>query len=387
MQSKRIYTLNETKLAMAYFEDFAQEGSALRAAGSRPFVILNRFCSYGKGTRWGRFHCKSALSQSSTLRIYAFASDAESAQAEELNRYFHDSSVPWAQKRACFEQEGALFVNHEDILLYALAGEYLWIAIEIEGHETEDCEIKGREINDCESAADCLYDMRLDSQGDNFMQTFPEIYQEEGGFFHRYMSVFSSAYQNLSDKAASMDAYLDIRTAPMPVLMELAGWLGLEASGDFLGESMLRGLIRELYQFNRIKGTKEVIRKLLCAMLGDKVSDERSIYAASIFIIERNRLEGSIPNALKSTYQKLYGDSAHDVTILVKIPEDEALQLQVMHLLRQFKPVRSRIRLVFCQSCSKLDGYCYLDYNAALVQKGYAGADGGARMNGTVILR
>lgn len=381
MQSKKVYTLNETKLAMAYFEGFTQTGSALRAAGSRPFVILNRFCSYEKGTRWGRFHCKSALSQSSILKIYAFSSDAESAQAEELNRYFHDSSVPWAQKRACFEQEGALFVNHEDILLYALTGEYLWIAIEIEGHETEDREIEDFEIKDR------LFDMRLDSQGDNFMQTFPEIYQEEGGFFHRYMSVFSSEYQDLSDKAANMDAYLDIRTTPMPVLMELAGWLGLEAAGDFLEETMLRGLIRELYQFNRIKGTKEVIKKLLYAVLGNKVPAERSTDTTSIFIIERSRLEGYIPDALKSTYQRLYGDCAQDVTILVKIPEDESLQLQVMYLLRQFKPVRSRIRLVFCQSCSKLDGYCYLDYNAALVQKGYACADDGGRMNGTVILR
>ena len=65
------------------------------------------------------------------------------------------------------------------------------------------------------------------------------------------------------------------------------------------------------------------------------------------FIIERNRLEGYIPNDMQQTYQKLYGESAQDVTILVKIPENEKLQQQVMYLLRQFKPVRSRIRLVF----------------------------------------
>lgn len=105
------------------------------------------------------------------------------------------------------------------------------------------------------------------------------------------------------------------------------------------------------------------------------------------FIIERNRLEGYIPNDMQQTYQKLYGESAQDVTILVKIPENEKLQQQVMYLLRQFKPVRSRIRLVFCQRCSHLDSYCYLDYNAALAQKGLTSTDQGSRMNGTVILQ
>lgn len=379
MQSKKIYTLSETKPAMAYFEGFMQEGRVLYATGSRHYVILNRFRSYEKNTKWGRFHCKRTFSQSSTLRIYILSKDAEEAQANQLNQYFHDSRVPWPQKRACFEQEGAVFVNHEDVLLYAFSGEYLWIAIEIEDHEIEDHEIKPYE-NESHPVKTSLYDMYLDSQGDNFMQTFPEIYQEEGEFFHRYMSIFSSVYQDLSDKIANMDQYFDIRTTPMPVLREIAGWLGFEATGDFLEEEMLRSLIQEIYQLNRIKGRKEVLRKLIRVILGNEAFSET-------FIIERNRLEGYIPNDMQQTYQKLYGESAQDVTILVKIPENEKLQQQVMYLLRQFKPVRSRIRLVFCQRCSHLDSYCYLDYNAALAQKGLTSTDQGSRMNGTVILQ
>lgn len=360
MQEKRRYTISDTKLEMAYYEGFERVGSTLYAQGGRSsFLILNRFRSYERESRWGRFCCKASLSPRSTLKIYAFAIDAESGQAEKLNQFFHNPDVPWREKREYFRRDGKEFVNQEDILLYDLRGEYLWMAVEIE-----------------ESGDDRLYDMKLDSQGDNFMQTFPEIYQEENGFFHRYMSIFSSVYQDISDEIESMDKYLDIETTPLPVLMRIADWVGFEAEGDFLEEELLRRLIKEIYSLNRIKGTKQVMRNLIRAVLGDEAH-----------IIERNRLRGYIPGAVNDTYQKLYGSTMQDVTILIKRPEDEKLQSQMMYLLQQFKPIRSRIRLVFSDRCNNMDSYCYLDYNAALSNKGYAYVDNNNRMNGTVVLQ
>ena len=360
MQEKRIYTITDTKLEMAYYEGFKRLGSTLYAQeGGVNFLILNRFCSYERESRWGRFHCKASLSPRSTLKIYAFAVDAERGQAERLNQFFHDAGVSWQDKRGYFGRDGVEFVNHEDILLYDLRGEYLWIAVEIE-----------------EAGNDRLGDMRLDSRGDNFMQTFPEIYQEENGFFHRYMSIFSSIYQDISDEIGSLDNYLNVETTPLPVLMRIADWFGFEAEGDFLDEELLRRLIKEIYRLNRIKGTKQVMRELIRAVLGDEA-----------YIIERNRMRGYIPVELKDTYRKLYGDTMQDVTILIKRPEDEKLQSQMMYLLQQFKPIRSRIRLVFSDRCNNLDSYCYLDYNAALLSKGYAHVDTDTRMNGTVVLR
>lgn len=360
MQDKRIYTITDTKLEMAYYEGFKRFGSTLCAQDGRSnFLILNRFRSYEQGSKWGRFHCKATLFPSSTLKIYAFAVDAESGQAQELNQFFHNPAVSIQEKREYFSRGGVVFVNHEDVLLYDLQGEYLWIAVEIE-----------------EAGNDRLYDMKLDSQGDNFMQTFPEIYQEENGFFHRYMSIFSSVYQEISDAVESMDKYLDIETTPLPVLMQIADWFGFEAEGDFLDETLLRRLIKEIYSLNRIKGTKQVMQNLIRAVLGDEAH-----------IIEQNRMRGHTPSEVRKTYQKLYGDAMQDVTILVKRPEDEKLQSQMMYLLHQFKPIRSRIRLVFSDRCSNMDSYCYLDYNAALSNKGCAHTDENKRMNGTVILQ
>lgn len=360
MQNKKIYTIKGTKLDMAYCEGFVRRKDTLCAdsESGRHVVILNRFCSYESGTKWGRFHCKSELSPRSILKIYALASDGHVDHAEKLNSYFHDSSVTWSEKREYFVRNGSCYVSHEDVLLYSLSGEYLWIAVEIEG-----------------DGKDLLYDMRLDSQGDNFMWTFPEIYQEEESFFHRYMSIFSSVYQDMADQIAHMDRFLDIETTPVPILMEIANWFGFEAEGDFLGEDMLRRLMKEIYHLNRIKGTKEVIKRLIYVLLGEEAA-----------IIERNRFEGYIQVESKETYLRLFGKTMQDVTIFVWRQEDEKLQSQVMYLLKQFKPVRSHIHLVFSEKCSTLDSYCFLDRNAALSQKESAYTDDNSRMNGQFVL-
>ncbi len=363
MQNKKIYTIHDSKLAMAYCEGFIHDNNALYSVENEKngghFAILNRFRSYEKGTKWGRFHCKCELATSSTLKIYALASEGQEEEAQKLNTYFHNHDIPWSEKKRLFERDGQLFVNCKDVLLYEMEGEYLWIAIEVEGQENSR-----------------VYDMRLDSQGDNFMLTFPEIYQEEGSFFHRYMSIFSSLYQDLTDEITNMEQYLDIETTPTPILKKISGWLGFETEGDFLDEKILRNLLKGIYRMNRIKGTKEVIRKLINIVLGEEP-----------FIIERNRMEGYISSETKETYQKLFGMTMQDVTIIVKRPADEKLQSQMLYLLKQFKPVRSHIHLVFCQKCSNMDSYCFLDYNASLSQKELAYADNSNRMDGTAILQ
>ncbi|MDE7029882.1 MAG: hypothetical protein K2P63_07880, partial [Lachnospiraceae bacterium] len=159
-------------------------------------------------------------------------------------------------------------------------------------------------------------------------------------------------------------------------LLKIADWFGFEAEGDFLDEELLRRLIKEIYSLNRMKGTKQVMKNLIRTVSGDESH-----------IIERNRIRGFIPGEVKETYQKLYGSTMQDVTILVKRQEDEKLQSQMLYLLQQFKPVRSRVRLVFSNRCSNMDSYCYLDYNAAISSRGYAHTDHSNRMNGTVILQ
>jgi phage tail-like protein len=367
MQDKRIYTINSSKLDMAYLEGFEKDGDGLKLVGDQQchVVIFNRFRSFEAGTKWGRFKCSADLSPNDSIRILALASDGSIQKADELNGYFHDQSVPWSSKRVYFEQSGTIFSNHNDVLLYDLAGEYLWLAIEIDKASVEEKSHQGR-----------IDKIKLDSQGDNFMATFPEIYQEEGGFFHRYMSIFSSIYQDMSDELMDMERYLDIETTSVNALTEITSWLGFEARENFLEERMLRNFVGRIYELNRIKGTKKVMQEIIKVIL-----DQDAV------VLERNKMENHIPTQERDIYKRLYGDSINDVVILVKHKEDEKLHAQLMVILDEFKPVRSRIKLVFSSEGRNLDSYCYMDYNATLDRKVNAAVDGKYRMNGMVMLQ
>jgi phage tail-like protein len=251
------------------------------------------------------------------------------------------------------------------VLLYDLAGEYLWLAIEIDKASVEE---KSHQVR--------IDKIKLDSQGDNFMATFPEIYQEEGGFFHRYMSIFSSIYQDMSDELMDMERYLDIETTSVNALTEISSWLGFEARENFLEERMLRNFVGRIYELNRIKGTKKVMQEIIKVIL-----DQDAV------VLERNKMENHIPTQERDIYKRLYGDSINDVVILVKHKEDEKLHAQLMVILDEFKPVRSRIKLVFSSEGRNLDSYCYMDYNATLDRKVNAAVDGKYRMNGMVMLQ
>lgn len=362
MQDKRIYTINATKLDMAYIEGMEKADKKLVSVPSEKgnhFAILNRFRSYARGTKWGRFQCKAKLSPNNSLRIYAVAIDCDEGSALELNNYFHDTTVNWSEKKDCFKDSGLVYVNHNDVLLYDVVGEYLWIAIEVDGDGDDE-----------------ICDMKLDSMGDNFMQTFPEIYQEEGKFFHRYMSIFSSIYQDMSDRLSGIDTYLDIDKTPLPALTEISGWLGFETREDFLDEKMLRNFVKQIYHLNRIKGTKKVMQEIIKVILGEDV-----------VVLERNKMENHIPSTDSSIYKRLYGDTIYDVVIIVKHKEDEKLWAQLLVILEEFKPVRSRIKLVFSENNINLDSYCYMDFNASLDRKMEAAIDGKHKMNGTVMLQ
>jgi phage tail-like protein len=361
MQDKRIYTINENKLNNCYLTGLKVLGDSLVADGgdsSLRVVIFNRFRSYERETRWGRFACGIDMDTNNTFRILALASDGDEEKAVRLNDFFHSSTVPWQEKRAYFEESGQIFTNHKDVLLYDVVGEYLWIAIEVFVKE----DIK-------------LHDMKLDSQGDNFMQTFPEIYREEGGFFHRYMSIYSSIFQDMLEKVYDMDKYLEVDSVPLLGLGEIASWLGFEIRENFLEEGMLRRFVKQLYSLNRIKGTKHVLEEIIRLLLGDDA-----------VILERSKMENHIPKSDSGVYGKLYGNTIYDVAILVKHGEDEKLQAQMMVILEEFKPVRSNIKLIFAQKNFYMDSYCYLDFNASLDKKSEAYIGGNNKMNGMVKL-
>ena len=134
---------------------------------------------------------------------------------------------------------------------------------------------------------------------------------------------------------------------------QYAEWLGLIVQGEFLSEDTLRMLIREAYLLNRYKGTRKVIERICEIILGE-----------TPIIVEKNSLSGYIRSEDNAVMDRLYGSSVHDVTLLLTGYVDEKKRAQLLYLLKQFKPIRTRLRIVLLQKIGILDGYSYMDMNA-----------------------
>ena len=89
----------------------------------------------------------------------------------------------------------------------------------------------------------------------------------------------------------------------------------------------------------------------------------------------------------RKLYDGLYGDSPYDVTLLLKHYVEERKKEQLLHLLSQFKPLRSRLHIVFLEPTGVLDEHSYLDNNAVTFTQSEGMLDAARIADGTIILQ
>lgn len=327
-------------------------------------LYLKAIDSAKEDSFWGSLRFQGEFDENMVCYIYVAARNEayfyRENEPRKIERFLCDPKEPIQLKRRFMEQiKAKRVVNQEEILLYEQKGRYLYVFIEVMG--------EGR----C-----TLRNIRIDGEGDNFMQTFPEVYQQRNSFFHRFLSIFSTIYNEFEERIEALPSMLDIDTCPKELLPVYAGWMGVELGGDFFDEAVLRKLVRRIYGLNRLKGTKAVLEELIEIILEEKP-----------IILERNRMEDYIETEHREEFAKLYGDSVYDVTILINQELSEATKNQLMHMLNQYKPIRSNLYLVQLKQEGTLNAYSYLDMNAAIGEKKQANLDEQATMDGVIILQ
>lgn len=338
------YSIKKNRFRRSFLSGMEIEGE--HCLKCSPQVYRRMFVSspidgIAEGARWGRLHLDWSVSTDMVVTIYAIATDAKTIWKENkqysYEEIFYNIEEPIKSKRYFMEYLGAKkVVNQKDTLLYELEGRFLYLMIDVQGYG------EGK-----------FFDIQVDNQGDLFMDTFPEIYHEYGGFFHRYLSIFSSLYMDFQQKIDNVTKLLDIDTAPAELLPTFGRWMGLDVSGDFLEENRLRLLIKEAYQLNRIKGTKAALQRVAEIVLQDKV-----------IILEKTVLCEDTQKKDQKLYEDLYGTGIYDVTILIHTYMSEYQESQLLFLLNQFKPVRSQLKIRFLDTKGNLDDHTYMDMNA-----------------------
>jgi len=302
---------------------------------------------------WGRLRCRLHLPENTMCYLYAAAANGKPDWDGML-----DAAVDISEKKRFMRANGGLrFINRGDVLLYQITGRYLWIMAEVLGEGVS------------------LSDVVVWAPGDNFMQTFPEVYQEKDSFFHRYLSIFSSIYNDFQDELDRRELLLDIDRAPARLLELYARWMGIDLEGGFLEEDILRRFVREAGELIRRKGTAWSMERICELLLNEKP-----------VIVERELMQRYTRRQEQQVYSKLYGESPYDVSLLISGYVSERRREQLLHLLHQFKPLRCRLHIVFLEKSSVLDGHSYLDKNAVIFQQGSGALDEAQVADGTVIL-
>lgn len=327
------------------------------------YLFLGCLDGVKEDNQWGRFKGLFALSSDMAFVIRAFAVNQKvferKGELTKIDAFLRDPKTDPKTKLALFAQaEAVSYVNQEDVLMYGLRGRYLWICIEVMG----DGEGSIRNL--------CMV-----LPGDNFMNTFPEVYREQNSFFHRYLSIFSSIYNDFQYQIDTLDEQLDIDTAEDDLLCLFAEWMGVDIRGNFLTGRKLRTFVKEIHKLNKWKGTRKSLERLTEIILG-----ERAV------ILERNILKEHAAGSEDKNYDRLYGNHAYCVTLLIQNYVEENKRSQLYFLLQQFVPVRCELHLIFLDQKSHMDTYCYLDTNARLWQEETAYLDERQVMDANAVL-
>lgn len=304
---------------------------------------------------WGRFVLSASLPHDMVLVIHALASDEDrilrDGHAIRTDDFLRDPDTDAQFKMRLFDlSDSVRQVGATDILLYSQRGRYLWLCIELIG-----------------TGSAHLHDLRVYAPGDNFFQTFPEVYRQNGEFLHRYLSVFSTLYNDLQEEIDGLPALFDLDTAPAALLPVFADWLGLEIEGGFLSEQQCRQLIKSGFRLMSRKGTRAAIEEIVHLLVEEPV-----------YILERVGPEGR---------REQNGEDPFAFTVLIARQSDEQLHAKLLYLIDQFRPIRTRVSIVFLGDCAGMDYHCYLDVNASLVQSTGGSLNSGASLNGLTCLQ
>lgn len=354
------YRLRYPQLSRGLLENFVLEGDSVKTgtASVSADLILPALDSAVPGCEWGRLSLRCKLGTESILTIRVFASDEKMVRRDEIavsiDEILLDQNVSREEKESLFSAAGGVaFSGVQDALLYGQTGRYLWLWFEILGDETS-----------------VLEDIRIYVPGDNFFRTFPQVYQTDNDFFKRYLSIFSTMYQEFQEEIDALPKLLDLDTAPAELLPVYASWLGLETDETLISAQELRSLLKITPELMSRKGTKWAVERIVKLFVDGEV-----------YIVERNLLvDAQLLGA------DLYGSTPYDFSVMVGCAVDEKLRMKLKFLVDQFKPIRSNGRIIFLEEGGGLDSFIYLDINGHVHQNAPGSLDDGKALTGMTYL-
>lgn len=355
----RCYTIGTSRLGRACMENINMDGKGtlhLDSGSEAHALWLAPLDGGGDGT-WGRLRIDMDLPPDAALRVYAIAGD----EKERISSFLLAASVNIEKKRTLFDTGASAAIRADvqadifpgvqgmthtfrkkgdarrtdryGMLLYRLKGRYLWLGMEV---------YKG--------AGGSIHQIKVTAQDDGFLNSFPDIYRERDGTFHRFISAFAAVCQDFREDTQNMWERFDLEKADDDALTEMAAWLGLRTGEGLLTHGELKEITAQAHIFVRMKGTPDVVKHLTRLLTGE-----------TPLIVEKANGE---------------------VTLLLYRRLTEEEELRLLFFLTQFIPVYSRLNILSYEEETGLDGYCFSDCNTQIPQFGGGSLDSGSCADG-----
>ncbi len=344
----RRYSIKKNRLECAAYKNMAQDSTIANRVykndtSNEAFFMLHAIDGADEDSTWGRLYMDVSAAENVLYIVHVFALNERTVLRDNKNvdieEYLADFSLEADKRQLFFENAGEIrAINSNDILLYSLSGRFLWVFIEVQGEGIFS-----------------FSNMRIDMVGDNFMTTFPQIYRERDSFFHRYISIFSSIYNDFQSEIDNLSSRFDVKNAPCEFLVEYMSWLGMDIAREYVDDNMIRKLASEAFELKRYRGTKYALERVGEILFGEKP-----------VIIERGNIDSSGSRSDNEVIDELYGKSPYDVTILTTVECGEKRRKWLSRFMEQFIPVRCRLKLIFLSGHNKMDSYTYMGVNATL---------------------
>ncbi|MCR5777185.1 MAG: hypothetical protein K6G84_07200 [Lachnospiraceae bacterium] len=322
MALMRKYSFRNYQLMSSEIEGFSIDGTCIVSEESgirRAYLTCLDGAQYGAA--WGRLHFEYEMDEENVVLVRAAAVE---------------NKVPAGEQKRLFEKKEPS-VNHKDVLLFGESGRYLYLMFEVLG-----------------SGKASIREITVLNPGDNFLNTFPDIYRKNNGSFHRFLSVFSSIYNDFDEEIEKVHSLLDIDTAPVGFLRQYADWLGIRLNNSISLE-VYRNFLKEAYELNSMKGTVKAFKRIVKLITGKECKVVERVFWSGDYLEEnREMLDG------------LYGRDDTCVTVIIEGKREKDTESALLFMLRQFKPARVNVSVVYEASGETMDSYSFLSKNARI---------------------
>ncbi|MEG1137404.1 MAG: phage tail protein [Lachnospiraceae bacterium] len=308
---------------------------------------------------WHRALIQSELQGESSISITFYSSDTRNIYVEgkwlDLQDIIQNKELSLQKKIDILAPSKKLQVFHpKDILLHKLVGRYVVLRIDL---------IKQYQVSPV------LYTIKLYLPKQSWVTYLPEIYQknENEDFLERFLAMFVSLHQDMTDAINHIPRYLDPDTVPKEFLEWLGEWIGITDS-YLWNEAQLRTLQKQAVNLYKIRGTKQSMEAMIELYTGEKP-----------LIVE-----GFEINQFKEkpeTYDKMkhfYSEDPYAVSVLVReeVVTRNVDYMQLSKIVSMTKPAHVEVHLIVLKQNMHLNQHIFVGVNSNLGNLQSARLDG-----------